>query len=180
MLIKIDPDVVRRCKIFSDNFWEMNHEYYKGSNANSFKATLSLDKISEFSVYDYLTDYEGFKCNSPNLRVEHIKYKKYNPYFTFNKTYKVYTKTIDENTAKANGIVWNFDRNLPFVKLPTLYDYVALTFIDKDRVQIMGIYKADILKDLYKESKVSYYKDKYVSLTWTDIKSLPKMEKEKL
>jgi hypothetical protein len=174
VLIKLTDKEVGRCRQFakkqlgtSQGTYAKRGQFFKGV----IERQITEGKIAEIAAYKFLRK-KKFDVSEPDFNIYKGRQKSYAADLTDN-TLNWHCKTQSKASAETHGTSWLFQKTDPIVTDPQPNDFLILTTVAGNLVEVAGIIAAVTIKEekLYRKPNLERLQGTKTCIYLTDIES---------
>lgn len=174
MLIKLADKEIERCRQFAKDQVGTSQGTY-AERGQFFKEVIERQiaegKIAEVAAYKFLRK-KKFDISKPDFNIYRGRQKSYAADLTDGAT-NWHCKTQSKASAETHGTSWLFQKTDPIVINPQANDFLILTTVAGNLVEVAGIIAATTIKEekLYSKPNLERLQDTKTCIYLTDIES---------
>jgi len=175
MLIRLSADEVGRCQKFARQQLETSAGTYarRGQfNKDVIERQIVEGKIAEIAAYKFLRQ-KKFDVAEPDFTIYEGGRKNYGADLT-DGTLFFHIKSQNKASGETYGVSWVFQKNDPLVTAPQASDFIVVTTVAGNLVEVEGVLPAAVLKKegVYKEPKTDRLKTTKTCIYLEDLSGL--------
>ena len=160
MEIIISKDTVKKCADFAEKRIVGSSKLYKARGekwVEKIKSDIYNGALGEFGAYLHFINM-GLLCSEPDLEIYEQKSKSYAPDLILGDM-KLHVKSQSNDSAAKHGLSWTFQQKDPIVWAPKKDDYVIMTKVTGNLVELKALVAARILakEHLFTEPRMALY-----------------------